>query len=211
MHQHTKDITYRGLPLAEAKKAMIMIHGRGATPESVLGLATYLELDDFALLAPRATQGTWYPYSFMAPVSQNEPSLSSALSVLDGVVTEIRAADIADEHIYFLGFSQGACLASEYVAQKGQKYGGLFVYSGGLIGAELDTSKYKGDFSGMPVLLGCSDTDAHIPLARVKETAAYFQEVGAEVTERIYPNGAHTVFEDEIEQTNAILAKARTQ
>lgn len=211
MHQHTKDITYRGLPLAVAKKAMIMIHGRGATPESVLGLSTYLELEGFALLAPRATQSTWYPYSFMAPVSQNEPGLSSALKVLDGLVTEVREADIADEHIYFLGFSQGACLASEYVAQNGQQYGGLFVYSGGLIGAELDTSKYKGGFSGMPVLLGCSDTDAHIPLARVKETTAYFQEAGAEVTERIYPNGAHTVFEDEIERTNAILAKARTQ
>jgi phospholipase/carboxylesterase len=210
MHQHIRDITYRGLSLASAKKAMIMLHGRGATPESILSLSNYLALDDFALLAPKATQSTWYPYRFVAPVEQNEPSLSSALQVLEEVVDEILAANIAAPNIYFLGFSQGACLASEFVARRGQRYGGLFVYSGGLIGAELDRSNYQGTFDGMPVLLGCSDTDAHIPLARVKETTAYFQEAGAQVTERIYPNGAHTVFDDEIERTNAILAEAAT-
>lgn len=208
MHLHHKDITYRGLPLAEAQKAMIMIHGRGATPESILDLSSYLELNDFALLAPRANQHTWYPYSFMAPTQQNEPSLSSALQVLEALVEEIRSANIAARNIYFLGFSQGACLASEYVARNGQSYGGLFVFSGGLIGAELDTSNYQGSFAGMPVLLGCSDTDAHIPLARVKETTTYFKKAGATVTERIYPNGPHTIFEDEIERTNAILAEA---
>lgn len=210
MHQHLKDIIYRGASLAVAKKAIIMIHGRGATPESILGLSSYLDLGDFALLAPRAAQHSWYPYSFMAPEQQNEPGLSTALTVLEEVVTELRTANFAYEDIYFLGFSQGACLASEYVARHGRKYGGLFAYSGGLIGADLDLSKYTGTFDGMPVLLGCSDTDAHIPLARVKETTAYFQEAGATVTERIYPNGAHTVFEDEIKHTNAILAKAAT-
>lgn len=208
MHTHKKAITYQGLPLAEASKAMIMIHGRGATPDSILGLASHLQLEGFALLAPAATQHTWYPYSFMAPVAQNEPSLSSALERIDEMVKEVLASGIPAENIYFLGFSQGACLASEYVARNAQQYGGLFVYSGGLIGAELDKDNYQGDFQGMPVIIGCSDRDAHIPLQRVKESTALFQEMGAQVTERIYPNGAHTIYEDEIELTNTVLGKA---
>lgn len=208
MHTHKKAITSQGLPLAQADKAMIMIHGRGATPDSILGLASHLQLEDFALLAPEATQRTWYPYSFMAPAAQNEPSLSSALDRIDEMVKEVLASGIPAENIYFLGFSQGACLASEYVARNAQQYGGLFVYSGGLIGAELDTANYQGDFQGMPVIIGCSDRDAHIPLQRVKESTALFQEMGAQVTERIYPNGAHTIYEDEIELTNAVLGKA---
>ncbi|MEM6379806.1 MAG: hypothetical protein AAF705_16505 [Bacteroidota bacterium] len=107
-----------------------------------------------------------------------------------------------------MGFSQGACLASEYVAQNAQQYGGLFVYSGGLIGAELNKANYSGDLQGTPIILGCSDWDAHIPLQRVKESTATFQEMGGNVTERIYPNGAHTIYEDEIELTNAVLDQA---
>ncbi len=208
MHTHKKDITYQGQPLAQASKAIIMIHGRGANPDSILGLANYLQLDDFALIAPAATQRTWYPYSFMAPVVQNEPSLSSALELIDAVVQEALAAGLQTENIYFLGFSQGACLASEYVARNAQRYGGLFVYSGGLIGAELNKENYQGDFQEMPVIIGCSDRDAHIPLQRVKDSSAVFAEMGAQVTERIYPNGAHTIYEDELELTNEVLGES---
>lgn len=208
MHTHKKDITHQGMPLEQASKAMIMIHGRGANPVSILGLADYLKVEGFALLAPAATQNTWYPYSFMAPIAQNEPSLSSALELVDQAVQEALSAGIKAENIYFLGFSQGACLASEYVARNAQQYGGLFVYSGGLIGAELNKTNYSGDLEGTPIILGCSDRDAHIPLQRVKESTATFQEMGGNVTERIYPNGAHTIYEDEIELTNAVLEKA---
>lgn len=207
MHTHKKDISYQGQPLAQASKAIIMIHGRGANPDSILGLASYLKLDDFALIAPAATQRTWYPFSFMAPVAQNEPSLSSALELIDAAVQEALAAGIQTKNIYFLGFSQGACLASEYVARNAQRFGGLFVYSGGLIGVELNKENYQGDFQGMPVIIGCSDRDAHIPLQRVKDSTALLQEMGAQVTERIFPNGGHTIFEEEIELTNEVLGK----
>ncbi|MCB0581131.1 MAG: dienelactone hydrolase family protein [Phaeodactylibacter sp.] len=205
MHRHHKNVATAGTPLKEAEKAMILIHGRGATAESILELAGHLLVEGFALLAPQATGYTWYPYSFMAPVEQNEPSLSTALEVISQIVKDITDAGIAPEYIYFLGFSQGACLTSEYLARNAQRYGGAFLYSGGLIGDEINRSNYQGDFNGTPVLLGCSDVDAHVPLRRVKDTTALFAEMGADVTERIYPNAPHTVFDDEIEITNRIL------
>lgn len=193
--------------MKEAEKAMILIHGRGATADSILELAGHLRVEGFALLAPQAAGYTWYPYSFMAPVEQNEPGLSTALEVISQIVKDITDAGIAPEDIYFLGFSQGACLASEYLARNAQRYGGAFLYSGGVIGDAINRANYQGDFRGTPVLLGCSDVDPHVPLRRVKDTTAIFKEMGAEVTERIYPNAPHTVFEDEIEITNHILSK----
>ncbi len=205
MHQHTKNISYTGKTLSEASKAMVMIHGRGASAESILGLAEELEVKNFALLAPQATQNTWYPYSFMAAKTQNEPGLSSALSMLGELLEEVKAAGIKTENIYFVGFSQGACLAAEFTARNAERYGGVFILSGGLIGDSLEKNLYQGDFKGTPILLGCSDVDAHVPLARVQESTAMFKAMGANVTERIYPNAPHTVFEDEIRLMNEIL------
>ncbi|MEL6588894.1 MAG: phospholipase [Bacteroidota bacterium] len=205
MHRHRKNYVLQGKPLAEASKAMIMIHGRGDTAEGILALSEYLKVKDFALLAPQATANTWYPYSFMAPVVQNEPGLSTGLGVIKQIVDEVLAAGIKAENIYFLGFSQGACLTSEFLARNGQRYGGAFILSGGVIGPEIDRSNYAGDFGGTPILIGCSDVDHHIPLQRVKNTTAILTEMGAKVTERIYPNGPHSVVQDEIELANQIL------
>lgn len=205
MHRHTKNVTTQGKPLEQAKKAMIMVHGRGASPASILEVAGLLPVEDFALLAPAAAANTWYPYSFMAPIPDNEPGLSTALGVLDQVVQDVAEAGISYENLYFLGFSQGACLTAEYLARHGRRYGGAFILSGGVIGPQVDRSHYAGDFAGTPILLGCSDVDAHVPLPRVQETTAIFREMGAEVDERIYPNGPHTIFKDEIEGIRAIL------
>lgn len=209
MHRHHKNVVAAGAPLTEAEKAMIMIHGRGATAESIIELASHLKVEGFALLAPQATAHTWYPYSFMAPVEQNEPGLSTALDVVRQIVEDITDAGIAPVDIYFLGFSQGACLTSEFLARNAQQYGGAFLYSGGVIGEQIGRSNYQGDFNGTPILLGCSDVDVHVPLHRVKDTTTIFKEMGAAVTERIYPNAPHSVFDDEIEATNRILAGER--
>ncbi len=208
MHRHHKNVVTAGAPLAEAEKAMVMIHGRGATAEGILDVANHLDVEGFALLAPQATGNTWYPFSFMAPVAQNEPGLSTALDVIRQIVKDILDTGIAPEDIYFLGFSQGACLTSEYLARNAQRYGGAFLYSGGVIGEKVNRSNYGGDFNGTPILLGCSDVDPHVPLHRVKDTIAIFSEMGAEVTERIYPNAPHTIFQDEIKITNRILSGA---
>lgn len=205
MHQHTKNIRMAGASLEEASKAMIMVHGRGATAESILTLSQHLKVKGFALLAPQANQHTWYPFSFMAPKENNEPGLSTGLEVLKELVEEVKSSGIEAKNIYFLGFSQGACLMSEFAARNADRYGGLFVLSGGLIGKELDTSNYSGNFKGTPIFLGCSDVDPHIPLNRVKESVEVFKDMGAEVTLKLYPNGPHTVYEDEIKEVNRIL------
>jgi phospholipase/carboxylesterase len=210
MHIHTKEISTAGTDLEKAQNVLIMVHGRGATAPTILQLADHLDLTGFALQAPQAKQYSWYPYSFMAPQAQNEPGLSSGLQVLTDMVADLMAAGFSSKQIYFLGFSQGACLVSEFVARNATEYGAVFIYSGGLIGAQMSRDLHRGDLSGTPILMGCSDRDPHIPLERFEESAQVFAEMGAQVQKRLYPNGPHSVYPDEIERSNEIL-KIRTQ
>ena len=201
-----------GVPLQSAARALVLVHGRGASAESILGLAADIRRaggdlpDDLALLAPQAAGHTWYPYSFLAPEAQNEPFLTSALGRLGTLLAEVEAAGIAPEQTALVGFSQGACLALEYAARSGKRYGAVAALSGGLIGETLDTSRYRDGIAGTPVFLGCSDRDAHVPLARVRESSAVLEELGAAVDERIYPGMPHTVNRDELEAVHALLA-----
>lgn len=195
-----------GVPLDQAKAAMIMLHQRGATAESILSLMDYLPQSDFAYLAPQAAGYTWYPYSFLAPVEQNEPYLSSALAAVDEVVQQVIAAGIPSERIILLGFSQGACLALEYAARHPQLYGGIIGFSGGLIGSVL-RSDISGSFEQTPVFLGCSDMDSHVPAVRVNESAAVFQRLNADVTKRFYPQMGHTINQDELTFTENLMGR----
>lgn len=203
---HTiKNTVWAGVPLDQAKRVLIMIHGRGASAQSILSLAAELAVDGFALAAPQATGNTWYPYSFLAPEAQNEPGLSSGLAVLKELLDTVKAAGILSENVYFLGFSQGACLTSEFVASHAQPFGGVFILSGGVIGDTVKTERYTGDFAETPIFLGCSDVDAHVPKDRVQDSSEVFRTLGATVTERIYPNAPHSIFQDEIDHINHIL------
>lgn len=199
-----------GRPLAEAQGALILIHGRGATAESILDLAEYLSHPALAYLAPQAVDYTWYPYSFLAPMANNEPYLSSALARVGEVMGQVEAAGIPPERIFLGGFSQGACLVSEYAARNARRYGGLLIFSGGLIGPDGTPRDYEGSLAGTPVFLGCSDVDPHIPLARVQETAAVLERLGARVDSRIYPRMGHTINQDEIDAAASLLAVAMT-
>ena len=203
---HTiKNTVWAGVPLAQAKRVLIMTHGRGASAQSILSLAAELAVDGFALAAPQATGNTWYPYSFLVPEAQNEPGLSSGLAVLKELLDTVKAAGISSENVYFLGFSQGACLTSEFVARHAQPFGGVFILSGGVIGDSVKTERYTGNFAGTPIFLGCSDVDAHVPKDRVQDSSEVFRTLGATVTERIYPNAPHSIFQDEIDHINHIL------
>ena len=204
-------VSATGKPLPEAGGALVLIHGRGASAESILDLAEYLPHPSLAYLAPQAADSTWYPYSFLTPMERNEPYLSSALARVGEVVAGIEAAGIAPERIFLGGFSQGACLAGEFAARNARRYGGLLLFSGGLIGPEGTPREYKGSFEGTPVFLGCSDVDPHIPLARVRETAAVLERLGARVDLRIYPRMGHTINQDEIEAAAALLSSALGQ
>lgn len=202
---HQKNITTAGSSIENAKKALVMIHGRGGSAEDILSLASYLSVEDFALIAPQATGHTWYPYSFMAPPAQNEPFLSSALALLKETVSNIEAQGIAKENIYFLGFSQGACLTLEYVTRHAARYGGVIAFTGGLIGDKIYNENYIGDFAGTPVFIGTSNPDPHVPVERVYATTNILQDKGAVVTEKVYNNMGHTISQDELVQANNIL------
>jgi len=195
-----------GEPLDRARAAMLMVHGRGASAESILSLASELAQPDFAYLAPQAPGYAWYPNSFLAPIASNEPYLSDALDTLDAVFARIIAAGVPLERVVLLGFSQGACLATEYAARHATRYGGIVGLSGGLIGPDGAPRDYAGSFAGTPVFLGCSDIDPHVPKARVDLTAETLLRMGADVTERIYPRMGHTVNEDELAFVRAMMA-----
>ncbi len=167
---HSKNIVTAGIPLAEAEKALVMVHGRGSSANDILSLAPHLAVSDFALAAPQATGNTWYPYSFMAPAVQNEPWLSSAITVLRELVDEIVAGGIPARNIYLLGFSQGACLTLEFSARYAQPFGGIVAFTGGLIGESIQTENYQGDFQRTPVFMGSGDPDPHVPVSRVNES-----------------------------------------
>ncbi len=182
---------------ADARLTMILLHGRGAPADDILSLGLGLRLDDVALLAPQAAHFTWYPYSFLRPIEENEPDLSSALGVLSRLVDECSRQDVEPDRIALLGFSQGACLALEFAARHARRYAGVFGLSGGLIGPRGTPRDYAGSLDGTPLFLGCSDVDPHIPLARVHESADVFRRLGADVDERIYEGMGHTVNADE--------------
>jgi predicted esterase len=204
-HHQNQRVVARGRPLAEAEAAMILVHGRGASAENIMDLAELLPHPDMAYLAPQAAHNTWYPYSFMNPTEQNEPYLSSALARLESLVAEVEAAGIPAEKLVLAGFSQGACLAAEFAARNARRYGGLLLFSGGLIGPPGTPRDYDGSLDGTPVFIGCSDADFHIPLERVQETTATLRRMGAAVTEKIYPGLGHTIIGDEIEQARRLL------
>lgn len=195
----------RGAPLSEAEVAVVMVHGRGATARSILQFADEFDRDGVAYLAPQAARNTWYPNSFLAPVERNEPGRTSGLRAVGNAVERAEEAGVPTDHIVILGFSQGACLASEFVARDPRRYGGLVVLSGGLIGDEVDRESFSGDLAGTPVFLGCGDRDPHIPVERVHETEAVLERLGADVTTRIYEGMAHGVVEDEIDHVNELL------
>jgi predicted esterase len=198
-----------GPPPSKARLTVILLHGRGDSADGILGLAQALAATDVAYLAPEAAGRTWYPYSFLAPLEQNEPYLGSALRVIGRLVETLAQQDVPPARIVFMGFSQGACLSLEYAARNARAYAGVVGLSGGLIGPPGTPRAYTGALDGTPVFLGCSDVDAHIPLERVEESAEVFRRMGADVDARIYPRMGHTVNADELAAVNALLTGGR--
>ncbi|MCE7056687.1 dienelactone hydrolase family protein [Algoriphagus sp. AGSA1] len=191
-----------GLPLSKAKKAAILIHGRGASAASILSLAQHLNLDDYALLAPEAAGGTWYPYSFMASDEANQSALTSSLAAIKATWDQISEAGISSENVLLVGFSQGACLSLEFAAQNARKLRGVIAFTGGLIGEEIQQSKYSGDFAGSPIFIGSSEKDMHVPLSRIKDSETLLSRMGAKVKLLIFKDSNHTIRKEEIDWVN---------
>ena len=194
-----------GAPIEAADAAVVLLHGRGGSAANMLELARELGTEGVAWLAPQAVGSSWYPFSFLAPTAANEPWLSSSLALVERILAGAVDAGLPAERIALGGFSQGACLASEFAARNARRYGGLLLFSGGLIGPPGTPREYPGSFDGTPALLGCSDVDPHIPVERVHETTRVLSAMGAVVDERIYPGLGHTVVEDEVAAAAAML------
>jgi predicted esterase len=201
-------IATAGTPLAEAAGALVLVHGRGGSADEMLGLAELVAPPRTAWIAPQAAGHTWYPHRFIEPVEVNEPHLGSALAVLGELVDRMTAGGIPAERIALLGFSQGACLALEFTRRRAQRLGAIIGFSGGLIGDTVAPAPAGArPFEGMPVLLGCSERDPHIPIGRVQETEAVMRALGAEVVTRVYPGGGHGINQDEVGIARRILAR----
>lgn len=201
----------------DARVAVILIHGRGASAESILTLSSAFAGDSVAYLAPQAPGGTWYPFSFLAPIFQNEPALTQALESVDGACHVALDAGLPWHRLLVIGFSQGACLSLEFAARNPRRYGGVVAFSGGLIGngqipgVDPPVDKrfdYTGSLEGTPVFVGCSDVDPHIPVQRVHDSSDALRGLGADVTERVYPGMPHTINDDEIAFARALIQAA---
>ena len=207
MYTHSIQYKTAGTPAAQAKGALVMLHGRGGTAANIIGLARELQVDGLAIYAPEATNNSWYPYSFMAPDDENQPALDSALDVIDQLVEKIKGDGVPVNRIHFMGFSQGACLILEYIARNAQTYGGAIAFTGGLIGEELLTEHCQGNFNNTPVLITTGNPDPHVPLHRVEESVELLEKLGALVTLKVYPGRPHTITMPEIELANELLSR----
>jgi predicted esterase len=197
-HQN-QQVQWAGKPLKDAKAAFILLHGRGASAADILTLADELYHPEVAYVAPQAAGSSWYPYSFLAPIPDNEPGISSGIETISQLVKQVTAAGLPYDKLLIGGFSQGACLALEYVARNAQRFGAVIGYSGGLIGPDDTPREYTGSLEGTPVFLGCSDVDFHIPKERVELTAEVLGKMQGSVTMRLYPGMGHTVNQDELD------------
>ena len=203
-HQN-KEVVTAGLGINDAHTAMILVHGRGASGQSMLLFAEEFERNDIHYRALQARGHTWYPNSFLAPTETNEPGISSGLQAIYDNIRKLNKTGIPTDRIILLGFSQGACLTTEFAARHPQKYEAIVGLSGGLIGDEVSPSNYNGSLQQTPVLLGCSDRDPHIPQERVSETGQIFKQLNGEVTKRIYKGMGHTVNQDEIQFVKGLI------
>ncbi|RAI85750.1 alpha/beta hydrolase [Algoriphagus yeomjeoni] len=191
-----------GVPLNQAQKAAILLHGRGANADSILGLSKYLKLEEYALLAPEAEEGSWYPYSFMAPDESNKVALAASLEIIKTAWKQIVDSGVSAEHVVLIGFSQGACLSLEFAAQNAQKLGGVIAFTGGLIGEKVQSDKYSGDFGNTKIFIGSSEKDFHVPLSRINESETLLSRMGAKVKLSIFKDSNHTIRQEEIDWVN---------
>jgi predicted esterase len=203
-HQNAP-ILAAGAKPEEARAAVILLHGRGASARDILSLAGAFGRSDIAYVAPQASGNTWYPHRFLVPRTENQPHLDSAHRVVARLVGSLAERGLPATKVVLAGFSQGACLVSDYAARNPRRYGGVFAFSGGLIGDRIVPADFSGDLAGTPAFVGCSDVDGHIPADRVRITADVLKALGASVTLRLYPGMGHTINQDEIDAAKAIL------
>ncbi len=205
VHDNTP-LLHGGAEVDDAKAVAILLHGRGGSADDFLALSRWIDVAGIAYLVPQAANRTWYPYSFLSPLENNQPDLDSALARIESIVSALLRQKVASEKIAIVGFSQGACIASEFVARHPRRYGAVAALTGGLIGPDDVVRDYAGSLDGTPVFLGASDPDPHVPWSRVEETARIFSAMGAAVELKRYKNQPHMIGDDQMEHVKTMIA-----
>lgn len=211
MQAHSPDphadqpIRTSGPPVGKTGAALILVHGRGGSADEMLYLGRELAGERVSLVAPQAANHTWYPYSFLAPLENNEPWLSSALRAVARTVQKVQAEGAPLGQIVLVGFSQGACLAAEYVARNALRLGALVAFTGGRIGPPGTHFEASGELRDLPIYLSAGDPDPHVPWRRMEETRDGFEGMGARVTLRRWPNRPHTILQQEIDESRELI------
>lgn len=199
---HPEKIIVNGVPANDAGKALIMLHGRGGSANGMLRLKESLNTEGFHVIIPQAAGNEWYPFTFLSPPQRNEPWLSHSFAMINGIIKELNREGIPDHAIWFLGFSQGACVALEFAARNARRYGGIISFAGSLIGDKIYPEHYTGNFEGTPVFLSSSEEDPHVPHERFIKTAGLINEMNADLTLYVYPGATHHVSPEETETVN---------
>lgn len=209
---HGQPVLHTGEDLSRARGAVILLHGRGASAEDILGLSEAIELPGLAWFAPEAAARVWLPNPFSQPIADNEPWLSSALAVVGTLVDGIDRAGVPAGRTFVGGFSQGACLAAEYGLRHPRRWGGIFVLSGAALGPAGDPASTSlrppGSFEGTPAIVSCGDPDPYFDAPSIHRTALLFRERGANVQELLVPGLGHQVSDEAMEMCRAAIEAA---
>ncbi len=196
--------------LVNPTKALLLLHGRGATAVDILSITPYLNIqDDVLVLAPQAADNTWYPRPFTELQDVNQPNLNSSIERISTLISFLDSEfKISAEQIALAGFSQGACLVSEYVKHYPKIYLAVAIYSGGFIGEDREVNQQiAGSLGHTPIYIGCDQEDFHIPKLRVSKTAEYLSDHGADVTLRFYSNFGHIIHSEGVDFLKDALSK----
>ena len=195
-----------GVPFQNADGAVILLHGRGGTAHDILQLVHYLDgISNIHAVAPQAAGSSWYPHRFLAPLEQNEPYLSDALQVVHDLVTQLHQGGMPYEKIFIGGFSQGACLALEYLSRNPRRFGGVFGLAGGLIGPDGTAWNTQGSADGTPVFIGCAEKDPHIPIERVHATVESLSGLNCSTKLHTFAGMEHRITEAELHEVESML------
>ncbi|WP_375056094.1 alpha/beta hydrolase [Zobellella sp. DQSA1] len=201
-------VTHIGEKINTKNKVVILLHGRRQSVEDIFNMAEKLGFSRVSWLLPCAPEKTWYPHGFLRPLNINQPYLDDALSCIDYLIELLSMHGVERRNIIIMGFSQGACIGSQYLASFRRKLGGALLFTGGLFGPEvsLPIDEEKA-LLNMPIFITGSATDSWVPASRIIETTRYFRSLGAEVKEVVFENRDHLVSDLEIEMAKKWLSE----
>jgi len=197
-----------GADWPQARAALIFMRGHGQTPEDLRDLAAEIACEGLRYLFPRAESEGWFPNSFLEPVEENQPWLGQALAHLAAVIESVRGRGLGLERIVLGGFSQGACVAAEFLVRNPRSYGGALILSGGLMDVAAIGRRPGSGLLAVPIYVSASEADGQAAVDRARATIKTLQAGGALIRSHIFPDRPHIIGDDEIIEARKLLTEA---